>query len=134
MMKLVLGMIMAGLALTGAAEAKKNNRKPASKGDFVCKQEGEDGVYVATFSKDRSKVTLSVPEGESSAKTYSGTCKQQPGAIELSLLCNVRAGMEDGYDVTLASPGGARVGASVTHWTMAGKEEPEHLKCPPLND
>ena len=128
MMKVLLALALVSVGLTGSAEAK-NKRKPSSSKPLVCRQEGEDGVLVATFNPKKTEVSLFVPHGESSGKAFKGKCEQDKNAFELSLNCNVNTSTDSGYNVHLYSPGGAQLGATAAAWSMAGQQPAVNLNC-----
>ncbi len=65
----------------------------------------------------------------SSVSKYAGQCRSAPGAIELSLICNVMTSTDSGYEVRLYSTGGATLRASAKTWSMAGSGQVTPLKC-----
>ncbi|MEK6774278.1 MAG: hypothetical protein AABY64_10080 [Bdellovibrionota bacterium] len=91
----------------------------------------QDAHFVAKFfdtGVEGAKIELSVPTGESSAKTLSGICFPDQ-SVELAITCSVITSTDSGYQVRLFSAGGSELKASVTAWSMAGMGKPTILPC-----
>ncbi len=122
-MKNLIVMLIMSIVATSAS---------ANKNVLCIDRKIQDGSFVAHFSAidtQAAKIDLSVPTGESSAKTLSGVCFPNQESIELAVSCGVMTSADSGYEVKLFSLGGKDLKASVTPWSLAGMGKPTILPC-----
>lgn len=96
---------------------------------LVCRENVQDASYVAEFSnlsKTLVIVQLAIPEGESSSKTFKGTCRTEEDTLYLHLSCMVHGSSQKKYWVTLK---GTSKGGFVATANQIGAENPVTLPC-----
>lgn len=100
--------------------------------DITCKRPVEDASAVARFvgvGLSKTVVRLSIPAGETQARTYTGGCQSLSGRIGAFYLCNVKVTADSGYVVQLKSSDGSSFAAAYWTWDNSGNGPAHSLPC-----
>ena len=101
--------------------------------DVTCvNRDAKNSKFSAEFVEigdSDSRVTLTLPLDENEVRKLYGVCEEPENSTEFSMLCNVSASWDEGFEVHLFTKGKTQLFVSITSWTIAGPAPAVVIAC-----